>query len=180
MRICMVVSGQAASNWEAWHPFKLLRGDRSSMLQMLRRGVDASHEVLVLLVMATLAFQSPTCAAQDKSDFDAASLFKSNCAACHGTTGAGDGPVASALKQIPPPLSTLSKRHGGVFPEDYVYRMIDGRAEVAAHGSRVMPVWGKYFGEQHRGAQPGQSETEMATKTKIDALVNYLKSIQSK
>jgi hypothetical protein len=57
-----------------------------------------------------------------------------------------------------------------------------GSRAVALMGvrTRVMPVWGKYFGEQHRGAQPGQSEPEMATKTKIDALVNYLKYIQSK
>ena len=139
-----------------------------------------TRDIFLLLIIANLTFPSKTWAADNKSNFDAASLFRSNCAPCHGTTGAGDGPVASALKQRPPPLSTISKRHGGTFPEDYVYRMIDGRAEVVAHGSRVMPVWGKYFGEQHRGAEPGQSETEMATKTKIEALVSYLKSIQSK
>jgi len=83
------------------------------MLQKLRRGVDASREVFALLVLATLAFQTPTCAAQGKSDFDSAALFKSNCAPCHGVSGAGDGPVASALKKKPPPLSTLSTRHGG-------------------------------------------------------------------
>jgi mono/diheme cytochrome c family protein len=150
------------------------------MLQNSRNGVNSERELFALLVLTTLAFQSSPCAAQGKSDFDAVSLFRSNCAPCHGTTGAGDGPVASALKKRPPSLSTLSKRHGGVFPEDYVYRMIDGRAEVAAHGNRIMPVWGEYFGEQHQGAKTGQAETEMATKTKIEALVNYLKSIQSK
>ena len=149
------------------------------MLQNLRRCLNESGEVFALLILAAVVFQSTPCAAQGKSDFDAASLFKSNCAPCHGTTGAGDGPVASALKRRPPALSTLSKRHGGVFPEDYVYRMIDGRAEVAAHGNRVMPVWGEYFGEHHQGAKTGQPETEMATKTKIEALVNYLKSIQA-
>jgi mono/diheme cytochrome c family protein len=150
------------------------------MLQNFRRYLNENGEVLALLILTTVVFQSSPSAAQGKSDFDAASLFKSNCAPCHGTTGAGDGPVASALKRRPPPLSTLSKRHNGVFPEEYVYRVIDGRAEVAAHGNRLMPVWGEYFGEQHQGAQSGQSEAEMATKTKIEALVNYLKSIQSK
>jgi mono/diheme cytochrome c family protein len=149
------------------------------MLENFKTGVNSKRKVFSLLVLATLVFQSSPCSAQGKSDFDAASLFRSNCAPCHGVTGVGDGPVASALKKRPPSLPTLSKRHGGVFPEDYVYRMIDGRAEVAAHGNRVMPVWGEYFGEQHQGAKTGQPETEMATKTKIEALINYLKSIQS-
>jgi hypothetical protein len=56
-------------------------------------------------------------------------------------------------------------QHGGIVD---VGRTIAGRTK------------GEYFGEQHQGARSGQSEAEMATKTKIEALVNYLKSIQSK
>lgn len=113
-------------------------------------------------------------AAQDKSDFDANTLYRASCASCHGLTGMGDGPVAGALKAQLKPLTTLTKRHDGKFPKDYIYRIVDGREEVQAHGDRAMPVWGDYYGLRHQGA--GADE---ATTVKIRSLVEHIKSMQT-
>ncbi len=125
------------------------------------------------MLMASFALPA---AGQGKSDFDAAALFRSSCAPCHGLQGNGDGPVAAALTVRIKPLSTLAARHGGVFPFGYVYGVIDGRQEVKAHGPRVMPVWGNYFG---RG-QASETATEGAVEQKIDALVDYIYHLQPK
>jgi mono/diheme cytochrome c family protein len=111
--------------------------------------------------------------AQGPQDFDRAGLYRSSCGPCHGATGLGGGPVAAALKDPVPVLATLSKRNGGVFPEERVYSMIDGRTAVSAHGSRVMPIWGTNFLLRHRGAG-----AESSIKFMIDALVEHVKSLQ--
>lgn len=73
--------------------------------------------------------------------------FKENCASCHGVSGKGDGPVHSFLVKPPTDLTTIAQRHGGAFPLELMWEVIDGRwsAEVGPHGSREMPVWGTEF-----------------------------------
>lgn len=68
--------------------------------------------------------------------------YMSNCASCHGATGRGDGINKPWLTRTPADLTVLAKANGGVFPIAHVYEAIDGRRDVAAHGSREMPVWG--------------------------------------
>jgi len=106
-------------------------------------------------------------------DFDKAGLFLSSCAPCHGVTGMGGGPVAAALKDAVPPLATLKQRHSGVFPQEFVYDVIDGRAAIRAHGSRIMPVWGTSFSMLHQG-----DGAEATVKFLIDALIEHIKSLQ--
>jgi hypothetical protein len=40
-------------------------------------------------------------------------------------------------------LTVLVAANGGIFPTSRVIETIDGRREVAAHGPRDMPVWGR-------------------------------------
>jgi mono/diheme cytochrome c family protein len=47
-----------------------------------------------------------------------AELYKRHCVACHGEDLKGNGPFPSPYR-MPPDLSTLSRRHGGRFPEAY-------------------------------------------------------------
>src|SRR3974390_1886857 len=70
----------------------------------------------------------------------------SSCAACHGVDGEGKGPLSTQLKVPPADLTILAKKNNGVFPFEAIYEVIDGRKEVAAHGTRDMPVWGNRFG----------------------------------
>ncbi len=96
------------------------------------------------------------------------------CASCHGASGAGDGPVADALKVRPTNLTLLESINEGVFPTDRLSSYIDGREYVAAHGSRVMPVWGNVW---HQG-EGGEALSEAEVQRRIAELVEYIRSIQ--
>ena len=100
-------------------------------------------------------------------------LFREYCAVCHGTTGKGDGPAASALKVPPADLTQISQKKGGKFPELQVQHIIDGEAdEPAAHGSKDMPVWGTLF--RHMGHNPDIGNV------RVYNLMKYIEGIQGK
>lgn len=101
-------------------------------------------------------------------------LFKTYCGSCHGKSAKGDGPLADALRFRPADLTLIAKRNGGKFDADKVYRMIDGRESVKGHGGTDMPVWGDAFKRSVEGY------SEKAVKTRIQAIVEYLKSVQVK
>lgn len=105
--------------------------------------------------------------------------YKRNCAVCHGADGKGNGEAVRVLVGLEPgDLTQLSKRHGGEFPADAVYKAIDGRDEVSAHhlGRRRMPVWGLDF---QLGAEL-TPESEANLKRRIDALAHYVETMQEK
>lgn len=97
------------------------------------------------------------------ADYTGAELFGRFCASCHGSRGFGDGPVAPSLKVMIPDLTELSKRSGGKFPAERVREIVDGRAVLPAHGTRLMPVWG-YELEARAGAgdSPGAHPRDTA------------------
>lgn len=100
-------------------------------------------------------------------------MYKAYCAACHGTDGKGNGPAASALKVPPTDLSTLSKSNNGKFPAAKVAATIRGEADIPAHGSREMPVWGKLFWSMSHGH-------EGEVQQRVRNLSSYIESLQSK
>src|SRR5450631_1611982 len=72
-------------------------------------------------------------------------MFNSYCAVCHGVSGTGDGPAATALKKKPADLTQLAAKYGGKFPDNRIAQYISGDETVAAHGTREMPIWGEVF-----------------------------------
>ncbi len=102
---------------------------------------------------------------------DGAAEYRTRCASCHGESGAGDGPVASALRTPVSDLRTLAKTNGGVFPEKVLQTIIDGRKTIRAHGNFEMPVWGRELPQSAADGEP--------TK-RISAIIDYLRSIQLK
>ncbi len=77
-----------------------------------------------------------------------------------------------------PDLTKLTARNGGTFPRARLARLIDGREDVDAHGSREMPVWSDWFkleGEVGLGGPAGDDET---IAKRIDDLLNLLESLQ--
>jgi len=100
-------------------------------------------------------------------------LYESYCRSCHGEVGRGDGPAADGMRPRPADLTRIRERNDGTFPVEAVGNAIDGRARLAAHGSGRMPVWGLGFQQLDRDAD---QESEVATK--IDQLIDYLRSIQ--
>ena len=99
-------------------------------------------------------------------------MFIEYCAACHGESGVGNGPAASALKKTPADLTQLSAHNGGKFPEAKVSRFIKGDDVVAAHGSRDMPIWGDVF--------RSMSTDNSMLAQRVYNLTKYVESIQAK
>jgi len=66
--------------------------------------------------------------------------FASYCAACHGTSGNGDGPAAAGLARRPADLTQLSARNGGAFPGTAVMAKIWGY--TGRDGGSPMPQFG--------------------------------------
>lgn len=103
--------------------------------------------------------------------------FAIACAACHGTDARGSGPVAPYLTVPPADLTVLARKNDGVFPITEVFETIDGRAEVAAHGPREMPVWGARYREEGDGLL-GPYGGEAAVTARVLLLTYFLQTIQ--
>lgn len=102
--------------------------------------------------------------------------FMASCASCHGATAKGDGAMSSQLVKAPTDLTTMAKRNGGVFPVQYAWEVIDGRASavVKSHGVREMPVWGYIY--RAEDTQP----VDLHARNRIGSLLDYLARIQVK
>lgn len=108
--------------------------------------------------------------------------FDNNCAVCHGTSGEGDGPFAGIINTKLPDLTRLQEANNGVFPFDRVYQTIDGRKEIAAHGSRDMPIWGSEYNAkaaEYYADYLQQYSAEGYVRGRILALVNHIYALQS-
>jgi mono/diheme cytochrome c family protein len=134
----------------------------------MRIAFGAIAIVLVLAATAVAQQKVKTEPVKPVAPSDAAGMFQSYCSACHGKDAKGNGPAAAAMTKKPADLTTISARNGGKFPDVKVTRYIQGLDEVAAHGSRDMPVWGPVF------RSLGQDTAEI----RVSQLVAYLKSLQ--
>jgi mono/diheme cytochrome c family protein len=103
-------------------------------------------------------------------------MYTDYCAACHGKDGKGNGPAASAMKAAPANLSLLAKNNGGKYPAAHVAAVLTFGDEKPAHGSKDMPVWGQLF----QSLNWSSSTKEMEAKQRINALNNYIESLQTK
>ena len=100
-------------------------------------------------------------------------MFMNYCATCHGKDGKGGGPAAEALKVAPADLTTLAKKNNGKYPAMRVTTVLNGQADLAAHGNKEMPVWGPVFFRMSQGHQ-GEVVQRIAN------LNHYLESLQEK
>jgi hypothetical protein len=78
---------------------------------------------------------------------DGEELFQELRASCHGVSGKGDGPAASALAKPVSNLTVLASNNDGVFPMKQIEDSITGKSQIVAHGTIDMPVWGQRFEE---------------------------------
>lgn len=138
------------------------------------RVIDAMVRSVCLTLVVWSLLAGSTAWSQGYAAQSGAELFQQFCAACHGTEGRGDGPVAGSLATLVPDLTRLSERHDGRFPAGEVREIIDGRAVVIAHGTRYMPVWGYEFWIEEGADVVAEEEARII----IDRLVDYLSSIQ--
>jgi len=136
---------------------------------MRNRTVAIGLGAALLASIGASAFEAVTLA-----DYSGEEIFLNYCAACHGESGRGDGPVARSLVTAVPNLTTITRRYGE-FPSMLIAETIDGRrARIDAHGTRTMPIWGYEFWVEEGGDVVAQREM----KEVIAKLVDYIRSIQ--
>jgi len=105
-----------------------------------------------------------------------AETYATFCAACHGETARGDGPVADLLTVPATDLTRLAELNGGSFPLIEVIYRIDGRAPIKAHGSPMPPFGGMFEGED--ATMKTEAGQPVLTSRSIVDLVAYLQSVQ--
>jgi mono/diheme cytochrome c family protein len=143
----------------------------------------ARHVIALAILAAAVTYASATASAEETAAGKLASdlggyEYKTYCAPCHGLSGKGDGPLHELIMKPPADLTQLAKKNGGEFPEEKVLQVIDGRAEVALHGPRDMPVWGDWFDIEARDPELQAEDRETVVRARIEGLTAYVKSIQ--
>jgi mono/diheme cytochrome c family protein len=130
--------------------------------------LKASTSALLSVLLGSSAFAGDVATGQD--------LYLEHCAACHGLSAQGDGPMAPALMVKPKDLTQLANANDGSFPLKYVIKRIDGRKDLISHGS-LMPVYGHFFEGQDVMLKTDAGQPVM-TSQPIGDLISWLKSIQ--
>jgi len=132
--------------------------------------------MLILLVLGAISASAQTTPQPQPPmrPVDGSTIFRNNCAACHGLEGRGNGPTSKALNRKVPDLTRLSQRNGDTFPAIHVRTIVMFGADdlLPAHGSKTMPIWGPIFHEIEFDQDLGNVRLENVTK--------YLESLQRK
>jgi mono/diheme cytochrome c family protein len=126
---------------------------------------------VVLALLGAGTGWAETTGKQDYADY---------CARCHGDDGRGNGPAVKIIPGYKPSdLTNLIPTHGGQFPRDEVFQVIDGRKRVPGHNDwdTDMPLWGLQF--QPEGKE-FSAESEKKVHQRISNLVDYIQSLQRK
>lgn len=113
---------------------------------------------------------------QDVTRLDGAELYGNLCSACHGASGKGDGPAASALEKPAPNLTLLSFNNEGAFPHKQVERLIRGKSRVIEHGSIGMPSWEQQFTALRSGWTGFPQKAYV--RNRIHALATHIETLQ--
>lgn len=105
-----------------------------------------------------------------------ARLYARHCAACHGPTGAGDGPEAPRLPVPPADLRGLAEAHGGQFPAASVMATIHGYPGKGHLGA--MPEFGPLF-DGETVAVTTTAGNVVAAPRAIVALTAHVETLQT-
>jgi mono/diheme cytochrome c family protein len=143
-----------------------MRTAKRAAIAGARPGVGRTASISTLVLVASSFLVTGIASADD----EAARLYGTLCASCHGASGRGDGPAAEALSPRPTDLTASTAS----VPE--LMRIIDGRRTVRAHGDAAMPVWGRTF-EQ---ALEGSGREHRDALNQVQMLAEYVRSLQKK
>lgn len=126
--------------------------------------------LLALTVSSMFGQATPTEKPQDNAATIAmgAELFSQHCAVCHGNDLTGNGAFPKPYR-VPPDLTTLAKRHGGKFPDEYVSKVLRNGATLPAHAPAEMPLW-----------SATTALTKEQKEERIRNLTEFIKSRQTK
>jgi mono/diheme cytochrome c family protein len=107
--------------------------------------------------------------------------FMANCAQCHGLDAKGDGILAGYLTVEPADLTVIQRKHGGVFPFEWLYETIEGTNTPKVHGTREMPAWGERYAADAPwvlGLPYSPIERDAFIHSRILALIDYIAGLQ--
>ena len=134
----------------------------------------------ILILTTALSLNAMAFAESGKTD-RGQKEYEVQCSLCHGMDAKGDGVFNQVLKVVPPDLTTLAKKNGGVFPAERISSVIDGRVEIASHGPRDMPIWGtRYAVDAAKQFVDFPYAEEAYIRARVLLLVEYLSRIQQK
>jgi mono/diheme cytochrome c family protein len=136
-----------------------------SGIALMGQAGGASQQTEKTLKKVPITYSEPTSGAQ---------MWKDYCAACHGMSGAGDGPAADLLKSPPADLSLLAKQNNGKYPADRVASVMRF-GSGHAHGTSDMPMWGPLF-----RSFKSNTHSENLVELRIHNLTEYVESLQQK
>lgn len=164
----------------AWEDARVRYGSSNDQASLIRQFAAA------IALLTSLLLGVGTAVAQDYPDvYHPASEdhptsgkqdFMKHCAPCHGANGRGHGPEVNVIPDLhPPDLTALSLKNGGIFPAKQVADTVDGRKSIPSHKRFDMPFWGVNFQQEGKEFSP---ESEARAKARIDALVDYIRTIQ--
>ena len=134
----------------------------------------------ILALTTTLSFGTVAIAQTPKTDLGKKE-YDLQCSICHGADAKGNGFLGATLKVVPPDLTVLTRKNGGVFPAERVSGVIDGRVQIASHGSPEMPIWGTRYAvnaAEHFVDVPYDQEAYV--RAHLLLLIDYLSRIQQK
>jgi len=139
------------------------------------------HHALAALLLV-LSFVAPAAASSPRKideDHPGYATYRRYCATCHGVFADGQGPIAPILEIPPADLTRLGAKFGDPLRKDEIAAYIDGRARVASHGPREMPVWGEKLYEYLPEDDSEDVEIKnWARSVLIMRIVDYLEAIQ--
>lgn len=101
-------------------------------------------------------------------------LYATFCAACHGTTGRGDGPAAADITPAPADLARISSANGGTYPLVRVMGTIYGYSEGEVGG---MPEFASVV-EGDTVLVETAPGVATPTPERLVALAEYLETLQ--
>lgn len=116
------------------------------------------------------------CLAAPQADVPTGKMdFAENCAACHGTTGVGNGPAAAGLAKRPANLTTLARRNGGEFPATRVMAKIWGY--TGGKTGTIMPGFGPLL-DSETIPYDGGDGIMTPTPIRLAQIAEHLKTLQ--
>ena len=133
-----------------------------------------------ILIASVVFLFVGSASAQTSAPSSAKKDFVLHCADCHGVDGKGNGPAVQVIPGFKPAdLTRLRKDHGGQFPRQDVYDVIDGRKRLPGHydSDTDMPLWGLMFQPEGREFS---KEAEVKVKARVSSLVDYVAGLQQK
>jgi len=123
-------------------------------------------------VFALLALQACTPTSTNSGQ----TVYLDKCAACHGRSGKGDGPLASGLETQPPDLTQIAARRDGVWPVLEVMSIVDGYTTRYLPGTE-MPIYDEFLEGNLVSFDTGNGIRQKAPAGLL-AIARYLETLQ--